>query len=209
MNISNSHRLDAFPTLARIAPLSLTIMMILYAMMLPSFNSFYLVILILLSNVFNSLLKNAVMKPIYKWSGGNNLFLLGIGSRPPGAINCKFALDGIKSTSFGMPSGHSQIAWTIGTYLICQLINRFIDNVKQNSKQNNNTTFAALILDDIWIFISISVILSIITYISYSRVYIEGCHTIQQVTVGGIIGVILGFIAFYFENDIKRGILGS
>ena len=102
MNISNSHRLDAFPTLARIAPLSLTIMMILYAMMLPSFNSFYLVILILLSNVFNSLLKNAVMKPIYKWSGGNNLFLLGIGSRPPGAINCKFALDGIKSTSFGI-----------------------------------------------------------------------------------------------------------
>jgi membrane-associated phospholipid phosphatase len=206
MNITTARRLETFPTLARTSPVILQIIMILYAMMVPGFNSFYLVILVILTTLFNAFLKYAVMKPLYKWLGSNDLFLLGSGSRPSGAMSCKFALDGKKATSFGMPSGHSQIAWTIGTYLICRLINRFIDNVNQNSKQNNNTKLASLILDDIWIFISIGVILGIMIFISYSRVYIEGCHTIQQVSIGGIIGLILGIIAFYFEDDIKRSI---
>jgi len=183
--------------------------MLLYAMMMPGFNSFYLVNLILLTTVFNAFLKYAVMKPLYKWTGGNDLFLLGSGSRPVGAMSCHFAIDGKRATSYGMPSGHSQIAWTIGTYLICQLVNRFIGNVNQNSKQGNDNTTASIILDNIWIFISIGLILAVMIYISYSRVYIEGCHTIQQVSLGGIVGVVLGFLAFYFENDIKGAILGS
>lgn len=146
------------------------------------------------------------MKPLYKWSGGNELFILGSGSRPSGAKSCHFAIDNTKATSFGMPSGHSQIAWTIGTYLVCRLINRFIDNL---NKQKNNKATAEIIMDDIWIFISVIVILAVVIYISYSRVYIEGCHTIQQVSVGGIVGVILGVIAFYFEDDIKRAMFGS
>ena len=209
MNSANSQRLKTLPTLARTSPVLQTLIMILYAMMQPGFNSFYLVILVLLTNGFNAFLKYAVMKPLYKWSGGNDLFLLGSGSRPSGAMSCQFAIDGKKATSFGMPSGHSQIAWTMGTYLICRLINRFINNINQISNQNNNTTLATIILDDIWIFISIGIILGAMIYISYSRVYIEGCHTIQQVSVGGIVGVVLGFLAFYFENDIKRSILGS
>ena len=139
ITITNSQRLKTLPTLARTSPVSLTLIMILYAMMLPGFNSFYLVILVLLTNGFNAFLKYAVMKPLYKWSGGNDLFLLGSGSRPSGAMSCHFAIDGKKATSFGMPSGHSQIAWTIGTYLMCRLINRFIDNVNQNSNQRNMT----------------------------------------------------------------------
>ena len=206
MNSSNSRRLQTLPTLARTSPISLTLIMILYAMLLPGFNSFYLVILVLLTNGFNAFLKYAVMKPLYKWTGGNDLFLLGIGSRPAGAKSCQFSIDGKKATSFGMPSGHSQIAWTMGTYLICRLINRFINNVNQNSKHSNDAT---IILDNIWIFISIGLILAVMIYISYSRVYIEGCHTIQQVSLGGIVGVVLGFLAFYFENDIKGAILGS
>ncbi len=209
MICANSKRLQTLPTLARTSPVSLTLMMILYAMLNPNFNSFYIVILVLLTNVFNAFLKYAIMQPLYKWSGSNNIFLLGIGTRPSGAISCQFAIDGKKASSFGMPSGHSQIAWTIGTYFICRLINRFIDNVNKNLNQNSNATMAAIILDDIWIFISVGIILCVMIYISYSRVYIEGCHTIQQVSVGGIIGTILGFLAFYFENDIKNAILGK
>ena len=209
MNTINSKRLQTLPLLARTSPISLTLIMILYAMMNPGFNSFYLVILVLLTIVFNIFLKNAIMKPLYKWSGGNDLFLLGIGTRPSGAMSCQFTIDGKQETSFGMPSGHSQIVWTIGTYFICRLINRFIDNVNKNLNQNSNATMAAIILDDIWIFISVGIVLCVMIYISYSRVYIEGCHTIQQVSVGGIIGSILGFLAFYFENDIKNAILGK
>jgi len=209
MNSANLQRLQTLPTLARTSPVSLTLIMILYAMMLPGFNSFYLVILILLTNGFNAFLKYAVMKPLYKWTGSNDLFLLGSGSRPVGATSCQFSIDGKRATSFGMPSGHSQIVWTIGTYLICKLVNRFIDNINKNSKQDTDNTTASIILDNIWIFISIVVILGACTFVSYSRVYIEGCHTIQQVSVGGIVGMVLGFLAFYFENDIKRAILGS
>jgi len=202
----NSERIELFPTLARISPVCLTLVMILYAMMLPSFNSIYLVMLVMLANGSNFFLKYAVMKPLYKWSGGNDIFLLGIGSRPAGAMSCQFELDSKKATSFGMPSGHSQIAWTIGTYFICRLITRFINNL---DKQKNANTTAPLVLDNIWIFISIFVLLGAMIFISYSRVYIEGCHTIQQVSVGGIVGVILGFLAFYFEDDIKDAILGN
>jgi len=209
MTISNSKRLETLPTLARTSPVSLTLIMILYAMMIPGFNSFYIVILVCLTTLFNAFLKIAVMKPLYKLTGSNDLFLLGIGTRPAGATSCQFDIDGKKATSFGMPSGHSQIAWTIGTYLICRLINRFIDNVNHNLKPSSNSTLTTLILDDIWIFISVGVLLCVMIYISYSRVYIEGCHTIQQVSVGGTVGVVLGFLAFYFESDIKNAILGK
>jgi membrane-associated phospholipid phosphatase len=201
MNTINIKRLKTLPILARISPIAITIIMLLYVMMMPGFNSFYLLILILFTNGLNAFLKYAVMKPLYKLSGRNDLFLLGIGSRPSGAMSCMFTIDGKKELSFGMPSGHTQIAWTISSYLICRLIQRFIDGINQD--KNNNTSVATLIL----IFISTCIILAASIYISYSRVYIEECHTIQQVLVGGIIGIILGFLAFYFEDDIKRSIL--
>ena len=173
-------------------------------MMMPGFNSFYLVVLVLFTNAFNAFLKYAVMKPLYKWTGSNELFLLGSGSRPAGATGCHFTLDGKKATSFGMPSGHSQIAWTIGTYLICRLINKQLMTIHNENENENTGGITANILNNIWMAISIVVILVVASYISYSRVYIEGCHTIQQVIIGGIVGVVLGFLAFYFENDIKR-----
>ena len=64
------------------------------------------------------------MKPIYKWSGKDNIFLLGSGSRPFGATSCGFSLNTLKSHTYGMPSGHSQIAWTISIYFICKLIDK-------------------------------------------------------------------------------------
>jgi membrane-associated phospholipid phosphatase len=35
---------------------------------------------------------------------------------------------------------------------------------------------------------------------SYSRVYVEGCHTIQQVIVGAILGIIIGITGGYFKT---------
>jgi membrane-associated phospholipid phosphatase len=205
MASSNPQRLQLLSTLARTSPVLFYLVMILYNIMAPGFNSFYLISLVVLSSITNRFLKNVIMKPLYKLSGGNDIFLLGSGSRPAGAMSCHLVIDGKKATSFGMPSGHSQMAWTIGTYLICQLFKRFSNNL---DKQKNIDTSASLILDNIWIFVSALIILSTMIFISYSRVYIEGCHTIQQVIVGGGIGALIGFLAFYFEDDIKRGILG-
>ena len=206
MTNSSSQRLQLLPTLARTSPVLFSLVLLLYSMLAPSFNSFYLLSLVLLSSISNRFFKNAIMKPLYKLSGGNYIFLLGSGSRPAGAMSCQFTLDNKKATSFGMPSGHSQMAWTIGTYLICQIVKRLTINL---DKEKNTNLSAILVLDNIWIFVSIILLLSAMIFISYSRVYIEGCHTIQQVIAGGIVGALTGFLAFYFEDDIKRGILGN
>ena len=150
----------------------------------------------------NLVFKELIFKPIYKLTHKETLPVLGLGKRPAGAKDCSLSGTNELSQSFGMPSGHSQIAWTMGTYLICRLINRFADNLNKNEASST----ATIILDNIWIFISILVILAAMIYISYSRVYIEGCHTIQQVSVGGVVGALLGFLAFYFEADIRRGL---
>lgn len=78
--------------------------------------------------------------------------------------------------SIGMPSGHSQFIWTFGTYIICKF-----------GLHTSNL-------------MSLVCIFTGMMYVSYSRVYIENCHTIQQVIIGGIIGIISGYLIYIFEN---------
>lgn len=101
--------------------------------------------------------------------GNKKLPILGIGSRPKGAKNCGILSDGLIAKSYGMPSGHSQAA---GFFMMFQLLN------------TNNPLYRFLI-------ISISI------WIMYSRIKL-GCHTIQQVIIGGIIGIIFGYLTNYF-----------
>ncbi len=151
-------------------------------------------IMIMILNYFEKVL---ICKPIYELLGKTNIPILGRGLRPEGANSCKFILDGSDAKQFGMPSGHSQLAWTLATYIIFKIIYNF-----KYEQDKMNKTF--LILDYIWIIISCILIIISAFYISYSRVYIEGCHTIQQVIIGGILGIIIGFLIYYFENDIKN-----
>ena len=65
---------------------------------------------------------------------------------------------------YGMPSGHSQLAWFLALY--------FADM--------DNISWSATIF-------------SLSTLISYNRVNI-GCHTIKQVVTGAIIGSMLGIL---------------
>jgi len=188
-----------FPNLARSSPKLALVFAIIYCMAEPSNNSFYVLFVVVLTSLLNVLFKYIVAKPLYKLSGTNTLPILGSGSRPPGATSCGTHISGKNATSFGMPSGHSQIAWTMGTYLICRLFNKMLDN-----NDTNNTTHHK-ILFYIWNCISIGIILVSMIYISYSRVYIEGCHTIQQVIIGGMLGSVIGFLAFYFEKSILTG----
>jgi membrane-associated phospholipid phosphatase len=142
------------------------------------------------------MIKHLIVKPIYNLLKVQSLPLLGIGKRPVGATSCTFILDDIPSTSYGMPSGHSQIIWTFGIYIICKIIDKW-----HKTTTNQDTTTQLQGLGYIWVISSILFILSIMVYVSYSRVYIEGCHTIQQVVVGGMLGVLIGFLIYYYEND--------
>ena len=186
-------RNEIYPTMARTFPVWFFYFTILNCILSPSYNSFYIFIMYCSVVGSNWIIKYLVMKPIYDLLKTNYLPILGIGSRPPKATGCHFILDNIPANSYGMPSGHSQIAWTFATYIILKIIKKQYNNVKTNSII---TTF-----DYMWLILSCILTLCIAIYISYSRVYIEGCHTIQQVIIGGFFGVISGFLIYYFEND--------
>jgi membrane-associated phospholipid phosphatase len=102
-----------------------------------------------------------------------------------------------------MPSGHSQIIWTVGIYIICKIFDKW----KNKNNDEINLEYLEYLyylnyLDYIWLIIVCFIILSMV-YVSYSRVYIEECHTLQQVIVGSVLGIISGFIIYYFENYIS------
>lgn len=199
--MNNEKRSQLIPTLSRTSPVLFIILLLINCIVSPSVNSFYLFIVYILVNLSNWFIKNAIVKPIYKLTGKAKLPILGIGARPYGASSCHFTLDGKPATTFGMPSGHSQLAWFISTYILCKIIS--------NWKNNDNNTSSAketvlTIFSYLWIIASSIITLSIAFYISYSRVYIEGCHTKQQVIFGGILGVACGFTTYYFENDVIK-----
>ena len=98
-----------------------------------------------------------------------SLPIVGRGKRPEGACGCGLVNDNKPEETFGMPSGHSQIAWSVSTYLILKY---FLNSPLQ-------TVF----------------LLAIATYISFSRLLI-GCHTTGQVVTGAIIGILCGFTGY-------------
>lgn len=198
-------RQELYPTLSRTSPVIFFYITLLNCIINPAYNSFYLFICYCSILGSNWIIKHLFVKPIYELLDRTSLPILGIGSRPPKANGCQFNLDDILSTDYGMPSGHSQMAWAIATYIISKIIKQWYNSVNdsdkksdKNSDTNNKviTTFGY-----IWLILSCILVLGVATYISYSRVYIEGCHTIQQVIVGGLIGIVSGFLIYYFEKD--------
>jgi len=195
----DSNRNLLLPTLSRTSPVTFGILLIINCILYPSFNSFYIFIMYFIIMFLNYCEKVFIFKPLYNFFGKKTLPILNRGMRPDNANSCHFILDGKDSTTFGMPSGHSQLAWTLATYIIFKIINNF-----ENEKDELNKPKSAL--SYIWIIISCILVIVCAGYISYSRVYIEGCHTIQQVTIGGLLGICGGFIIYYFENDIKNAL---
>jgi len=183
------------PILARTSQVIFFILILINCIMNPSYNSFYLFVSFCLILISNWVIKHLFVKQLYNYFDKTSLPILGIGHRPNKASGCFFVNDGIIANDYGMPSCHSQIAWAIATYIICKII-------KQKYKQYNNNNKIVTVFDYSWSLLSCIIVLVVALYISYSRVYIEGCHTIQQVSVGGILGIVSGFIIYYFEDNI-------
>jgi len=200
-------RNDLLPTLARTSPIIFMVSLFLFFLLDQSYYSYYFFIVYIIVVIINWIAKTLICQPIYNYLGVDILPILGLGSRPKNEnvgidtynFYYLFSNDSndndIINQSFGMPSGHSQIAWAIATYIICKLIKKLI---KYWINKNYKHSLLLLLL--------IIIVISIATYISYSRVYIENCHTIQQVIVGGIIGIVCGLIIYYYEKKIIRAL---
>jgi membrane-associated phospholipid phosphatase len=133
-----------------------------------------------------------VFKKIYDFLGTDYIPYIGQGSRPQGAHSCKsfISVPLLPATSFGMPSGHSQLAWFFaiyGCFILCS---------NPLSYFSNNTMNQTLKI------ISCIGLIIIATIISYSRVFIEECHTLGQVIIGGLIGIGSAIVAYIIKYAI-------
>ena len=117
------------------------------------------------------------MKQLYNFLNVDKLPILGLGRRPDGAISCGLFKDNKPSNSFGMPSGHALFCGFSFVYWYYYI-------------QKNSSPKYKKIIIFIWFLIS--------CILALSRVYL-GCHTIEQVAIGFIIGSIIALIL----NNIK------
>ena len=144
----------------------------------------YLFVVLLIGEQLNHIFKYQITKPIM---GNKKYPIIGIGKRPDGAVDCGLYRTGSKkkcpTTSYGMPSGHSQSALLFSTYNILSLI-----------KNSNNNP----LLYFINIFFAV--------FIPWSRVNAK-VHTIQQTIVGGILGIGLGYFFFNMKPTILKLII--
>lgn len=145
--------------------------------------SFSYTISYLLNDTINKILKNYIFKPVM---GNNDFNIFGKGTRPDGAINCGlFREDFFDSsivpklaTSYGFPSGHAQSSGFFATFI-------------HQKFKNNPIIYYPLMLYSL--------------YIPYTRLKL-GCHTIQQVIVGYIYGIMFYYILEGAYKSLVNGI---
>lgn len=191
----------------------------------------YLFVTYIINLVFNGFLKVIIFKPLYNLLNVDSLPIIGIGRRPKNAIYCSnfITINNNKALSFGMPSGHSQCAWFVTTFLILLIWDDNDTNTTNNANDNNsdndndsdndknkhnkynkylnhirNIGNIGNIDDNTKKYIISAVLIGVSTLISYSRVYVEGCHTIQQVIIGGLIGIITGYISHHYYKKLLK-----
>lgn len=128
-------------------------------------------------------LLNHFIKKVFKTAYGerSTVPILGLGGRPEGAkfcgsfVNINKLGNGGKPSTFGMPSGHAQMAVI-------------------------TTVFWSMFLHekygwDLYNIFAISLLCAVSLGIMYSRCIFK-CHTVQQVIVGGLFGIFFGFVGY-------------
>jgi membrane-associated phospholipid phosphatase len=169
---------------SRLTPFTIPFIYLMLFIVTWDLRNLYIVGLVFFNMILNSLLKHGI-RGIYKLINTESIHILGRGYRPLGAKSCSVSGSnkmGVSSQTFGMPSGHAQIIWSLAAYYIFYLY----DAYKYTNKFKIIYPVAV-----------IAIILTA-TFVSYSRVVL-GCHTPQQIILGGVIGFGIGSIAYYIE----------
>lgn len=203
----------------RATPSTYLVFVTAFFLLKPSKLSLYLLISYGVISVSSNIFKK-ISEIFYKSTvGKNNAFwLLGLGRRPDGATDCGSFLKFDKKIpiSFGMPSGHSMTTWAVVTYLLLCLyeLNQSdlvinCSDIKDINLDNTDTKFNILgdftnnkAINKIYTYMIVVILIIFAIMVSYSRVPIENCHTIQQVIVGGLIGIIMGGLIYFIQRKV-------
>jgi len=178
--------LNNFHGIFRSFPRTLIYFPFFYSIIFQDIRGIIFALLIVFNDISNWFLKHNIMQPIYNIFQDKNgkLPILGIGKRPEGANNTNSFIDITKlnkiEKTFGMPSGHSQIAAFAVTFWILYMLDKYDNTLQRN--------------------ISILFIIIIGLYAMYHRVLFN-CHTIQQVIFGGLIGVTIALFSYKFLRN--------
>jgi membrane-associated phospholipid phosphatase len=147
------------------------------------------------SHFMNNIIK-VIFKFIYNVIKSDSIPLLGIGVRPKDAKNCSAFTNckkcDIYPKSFGMPSGHSQLAWFCFTYGMLYMV----EHITQKYTFEKD-----LVKRRIWFIIGFIIMFLMAITLSYSRVYLK-CHTVQQVIIGGLFGIGFGVLLYWISAMI-------
>jgi len=131
----------------------------------------HLIILLLLSDVINTFLKESIFRPIMK----DKIYpIIGQGSRPN---NIESSISYIRN-SYGMPSAHAQNASVFSLFLIYMIMKSDLKNIEKN--------------------VLIFILMLFVLIVMYGRVYLTKVHTNQQVIIGYIIGYLI--FMMYYKN---------
>jgi membrane-associated phospholipid phosphatase len=133
----------------------------------------YFLIPMFSQELLNKGLKKIFNKPRPNSSGGI-LTVLKSGNEVP--YGCHVYPTGTYSVSSGMPSGHAQTSWFAATFWILFLMGK-------NRSQ--------------WV--SMSLLMLLATAVCVQRVHAK-CHSLSQVIVGGLFGILFGIISYLLCN---------
>lgn len=181
-------RQSAFWNSVRATPVLVPVAGVLMILLSPSVMTGGFTIGALASTPINYLLKLLFKWLHYQINGDyKGATFLGQGPRPLGAkgSGCFLEFPLKKSTSWGMPSGHSQLAWYVAGFLIGYLL---IWRPHAFSVAHKAGSIVAIVLAAL--------------IVSFSRVWVEGVHTPGQVLVGGLIGFVLGLITLAITRSV-------
>jgi membrane-associated phospholipid phosphatase len=150
---------------------SITCLVVIYLLFTNFDFGRHLIILLLLSSVINTFLKESIFRPIMK----DKIYpIIGQGSRPN---NIESSISYIRN-SYGMPSAHAQNASVFSLFLIYMIMKSDLKKTEKN--------------------VLIFILMFFVLLVMYGRVYLTKVHTNQQVIIGYIIGYLI--FMMYYKN---------
>jgi membrane-associated phospholipid phosphatase len=146
--------------------------------------------------LFSGNVLNSGIKKIVSHSGAKEIPFLGQIERPEGTATCK-SFDGYGSRNIlGMPSGHTQMAFTV-----CVFACLYMYHYQYESNINN-------VMKSPYAILKFATAIGIAIFCGHSRVQ-NSCHTIGQVYAGAAIGIIMGYVLYgiidkYAKNECLK-----